>query len=105
MTTKALFRVPVVLSRVNDFMEGTVCGKWTCTFGPDHSLQWLSETCGGTELLLPAPVRPHRARRGQPLLLQALEIGFLYVRIEGQSFTGEFYDAAGTLLFTRTFTK
>ena len=100
--------VPVVNGQgVKDFMEGTVCGNVDVYIsGHDHSLQWLSDTCGGTELLLSGAGATTTELDGDnAYYFEALQIGFLYVRIEGNSFTGEFYDAAGALLFTRTFTK
>ena len=32
-------------------------------------------------------------------------VGFLWVEIDGEQFTGEFYDKAGQLLYRRCFTR
>ena len=39
------------------------------------------------------------------LFLCILELGFLYVRIENNTLTAEFINAAGQVVFTRTLTK
>jgi tartrate-resistant acid phosphatase type 5 len=100
--------IPVVNGQgVKDFMEGIVCGNVDVYIsGHDHSMQWLSDTCGGTELILSGAGATTTELGGDNgYYFEALQIGFLYVRIEGNSFTGEFYDEAGTMLFTRTITK
>ena len=44
-------------------------------------------------------------RGNHTLYEDASKTGFLYVDIDGDTFTGEFHDSQGALDFTNTFTK
>jgi hypothetical protein len=100
---------------VRDFLEGSVCGRADVYLsGHDHNLQWLQSTCtrpgsnihtellvsgGGastTDLDTPPRNRYH---------WQADSLGFVYVVIQGNTFTGTFYNGNGVAQFTRTLTK
>jgi hypothetical protein len=92
---------------VKDFLEDIVCSRvdvYIC--GHDHSRQWLTDKCQGTELIVSGGGASTTDLPGSnPTHYQSDEIGFLYVTIEGRRFTGEFIDANGTVNFTRTFMK
>jgi 3',5'-cyclic AMP phosphodiesterase CpdA len=92
---------------VKDFMEEVICGKvdlYLC--GHDHSRQYLGETCKGTELVVSgAGAKATRLNEKNPSRFQSLEVGFLYVRIEGNTLTAEFVDGEGKADFTRVLTR
>jgi hypothetical protein len=92
---------------VKDLLDGSVCGKADVYIaGHDHSKQWLSDTCSGTQLLLSGGgASTTELNNKNPTHFQSDQIGFLYVVIDGNSFTGEFYTADGTLEFQKTITK
>ncbi len=92
---------------VKDLADDVICGEVDFYIsGHDHSLQWLQDTCAGTELIVSGGGASTTELEGDnPSYFESLSLGFLYVRIEGNSFTGEFYDTTGTLLFSRTVTK
>jgi tartrate-resistant acid phosphatase type 5 len=92
---------------VKSFLEKSVCGKadvYLC--GHDHSRQWLLSTCGGTELIVSGGGANTTELPGsQPTHYQSRTSGFLYVVIEGDAFTGTFYDAAGVANYSRTLAR
>ena len=99
---------PINGEKVKSFLETSVCGKvdvYLC--GHDHSRQWLTPTCAGTELIVSGaggggltPVDQKNAS-----YWQSDQLGFLYVVVQGRTFTGTFYSASGAVEFTRTITK
>jgi hypothetical protein len=92
---------------VKDFFEAAICGRvdaYLC--GHDHSRQWLTETCNGTELAVSgAGASTTDLPGGNSTRFQASTRGFLYVRIQGRTLTAEFVSSAGAVEFTRTITK
>jgi hypothetical protein len=92
---------------VKTFMEEIVCGKADLYLsGHDHSRQWLMTTCQGTELIVSgAGASVTELGGSNPFHFQNLELGFVYVLIDGRRLTAEFIDATGKLEFTRTITK
>jgi hypothetical protein len=100
--------VPIVNGAgVKDLLDSVVCGKVDLYIsGHDHSLQWLEESCQGTELLVSGGGSTNTDLPGQnPSFYQSAKTGFLYVQITGKSLIGEFYDAQGKLEYSRTLTK
>ncbi|MBK9261664.1 MAG: metallophosphoesterase [Polyangiaceae bacterium] len=101
--------VPIVNGKgVKDLLDDVVCGKvdlYLC--GHDHSMQWLQPKCGSnTELVISgAGASTSELKGGNPVHFESLDIGFFYVVIEDNVLTGQFYNAAGEVLFTRTITK
>lgn len=95
---------------VKSFFEDHVCGIGQVYFsGHDHSRQWLDEPTAlcGTELIVSgagATVTSIQDRGNKAFYEDATEVGFLYVVVDGDTFTGEFYDGDGALDFSRTFT-
>lgn len=96
---------------MKDFFDAHVCGLGQVYFaGHDHSRQWLNEPGAlcGTELIVSgagASTTELRDRGNAAFYEDADEEGFLYVDVDGDRFTGAFYDGDGNLDFTRTFTK
>jgi len=92
---------------VKSFLEGIVCGKTDVYFcGHDHSLQWLTDTCSGTELIVSGAGSQTTSVNGtNPVRFEAADPGFVYVRIEGRTLTATIIDSAGRDRFTRTVTK
>jgi hypothetical protein len=100
--------VPIVNGKgVKDLLDTSVCGKVDVYIsGHDHSLQWMTGTCQGTELLVSGGGASNTDMPGKnPTHYQGAHLGFLYVVIKGKTFTGEFIDAQGNVKFTRTITK
>jgi hypothetical protein len=98
---------PVDGSAVKSFLEGTVCGKVDVYLsGHDHSQQWLNETCMGTELAVSgAGAKTTELKGSNASLFQSIELGFLYIVIDGKKLTAEFVDGAGAIEFTHVITK
>ena len=98
---------PVDGSAVKSFLEGTVCGNVDVYLsGHDHSQQWLNETCKGTELAVSgAGAKTTTLPGSNPQLFQSIELGFLYIVIDGKKLTAEFVDSTGAIEFTHVITK
>lgn len=102
-------------SGVKRFVDEQVCGRADFYIdGHDHEREWLSKTCtkGGstinTQFIVSgggADVNGFDGAGAVPYYWRSENSGFLYVVIDGHSFTGTFYSADGVAEFTRTFTK
>jgi hypothetical protein len=69
-------------------------------------MQWLSDTCAGTELAVAGTGASTTALEGaQPAYFESETLGFLFVEIDGNTLTADFIDTTGASLFTRTLTK
>lgn len=96
---------------VKDFFDDNVCGISQVYFaGHDHSRQWLNEPSAlcGAELIVSgagASTTELRDRGNTAFFEDADKVGFLYVVVDGDTFTGEFRDGDGELDYTRTFTR
>ncbi len=100
---------------VREFVDEIVCGKadvYLC--GHDHTREWIQSTCTSagssinTEIIVSgggASVTPFEGPGENPFYWRASSSGFLYVVIEGRTFTGTFYNDQGVAEFTRSFTK
>jgi hypothetical protein len=102
------FNLPFVTGEsVKEFMEEAVCGKvdvYIC--GHDHNIQWLEPTCGTEFIVSGAGSKSEGLPGSNPAFFGMPETeGFLWVEIADDTFTGEFYDSAGALLYTRSFAK
>jgi predicted phosphodiesterase len=92
------------------FYDDVVCG--TADFlitGHDHSRQWLDEPeelCGAELIVSGAGAKTTEihANGNQAFFEDASEPGFLYVVVDEDSVTGQFYDQDGSLDFERTVT-
>jgi hypothetical protein len=96
---------------MKSFFDAHMCGLGQVYFaGHDHSRQWLNEPGAlcGTEMIVSgagAKTTEIRDRGNAAFYEDAGEVGFLYVDVDGDRFTGAFYDGDGNVDFTRTFTK
>jgi tartrate-resistant acid phosphatase type 5 len=92
---------------VKELLDGTACGATDVYIsGHDHSLQWLSATCGGTALIVSGNGASATTLPGtNPAHYQSVELGFLYVVIRGNTFESSFIDLNGNVAFARTLTK
>lgn len=100
--------VPVYNGKgVKAFLDEAVCGKADVYLsGHDHSRQWLVPRCGSTELIVSGAGSSRSSLPGtNPTAYQSLGLGFLYVVIDGRTFTATFYDDQGAANFTRTLTR
>lgn len=102
-------------AQVKSFVEEKVCGRADVYLsGHEHIMEWLKPTCtrpgssNNTELIIsgagssptgfPSPARHEDRWRGDGL-------GFLYVVITSDAFTGTFYGPDGQSLFSRSIHK
>ena len=103
----AIADVPLGVA-VEDFMNDHICGQVDVYIsGHDHNRQWLEPSCG-TEFIVSgaAAKTTELMARGNPTLFEdADDAGFLWVEIEDNCFTGEFYDQNATLQFTHQLCK
>jgi tartrate-resistant acid phosphatase type 5 len=94
---------------VKSFFDDNVCGISQVYFaGHDHSRQWLDEPTAlcGTEMVVSGAGSSTTTiqDRGNKFFYQdAAEVGFMYVVVDGDKFTGEFYDATGAMNYSRSF--
>lgn len=90
-------------------VEGVVCGAADVYIsGHDHNLQWLQPRCGSEFIVSGAGSKttPLRHRDANPLFWESdAHVGFLWVEIDGDRFTGEFYDKHGQLLYSRSHSR
>lgn len=95
---------------MKSFFDANVCGISQVYFsGHDHSRQWINEPSQlcGTEMIVSgagASTTELRDRDNEMYFEDATKPGFLYVTVDGDTFTGEFYDADGNVDYSRTFT-
>jgi tartrate-resistant acid phosphatase type 5 len=92
---------------VKELIDAAVCSRADFYIsGHDHSLQWLSATCSGTELIVSGTGASPTSLPGvNPAHYQSVKLGFLYAVISGNTFTGSFIDVDGKVEFTRTVSK
>src|SRR5690606_20769826 len=98
---------PINGKGVKSFFDEVVCGKVDLYLsGHDHSRQWLNESCKGTELAVSgAGAKATELPGKNATLFQSLELGFLYIVIDGKKLTAEFVDENGNVEFTHTMQK
>ena len=100
--------VPIVNGEgVKDLIDTTICGKVDVYLsGHDHSLQWLTDTCQGTELIVSGSgASPTDLPGKNASHYQGAHLGFVYIVISGKTFTAEFVDETGAVKYSRTITK
>lgn len=98
---------PNLGSTVKSFIENDVCGKVDFYLsGHDHSRQWLSTSCSGTELIVSGGGADATAvtARNAAHFSQG-NSGFLYFTVDEKTATGTFVDADGNENFSRTLSK
>lgn len=89
------------------FASSEMCGKVDVYFcGHDHSLQWPVSPCPGTEFIVSgASGKTSSIDGSRDTYFESAQLGFMYVEIVGDDFTGTFYDTGGNELFKRSFTR
>jgi hypothetical protein len=92
---------------VKTLLEDTVCGTTDLYLsGHDHSLQYLVGTCAGAELIVSGAGASTTELPGENIAwYQSLELGFLYVVIEGDTLTVQFIGTDGVVDYTKTIQK
>ncbi len=92
---------------VKSFAEEVVCGHADLYLsGHDHSRQWLSEPCGGTEFVVSGTgSSPTRLGGTNTTRFQSAALGFVYIVIDGKNLTAEMVETDGSTSFSRTLTK
>jgi hypothetical protein len=94
---------------VKDFFDAHVCGISQVYFaGHDHSRQWIKEPTAlcGTEMIVSgagASTTEIQDRGNEVYYEDASKVGFMYVVVDGDTFTGEFHDGNGALDYSRSF--
>ncbi len=92
---------------MKEALEAAVCGKvdlFLC--GHDHNLQWLADTCGGTELIVSGAAGKSSSLEGEnEALFEDDVLGFFWVEVSADELTGVFYDDFGEELYRRTLQK
>lgn len=91
---------------LESFFDASLCGNIDVFFaGHDHDLEWLEPVCG-TEFIISGAASETRDVGGDnPTFFEASTLGFMWVELDGRTFTGVFYDDTGTELYRRTFQK
>ncbi len=88
---------------VRDFLEEHICGRVDLYLSAhDHSRQFLTETCRGTELAISgAGAKPTAIRDRHPARFASSEPGFVDVRTDGGRLVVSFVDVEGRVNFQR----
>ena len=93
--------------KVKSFAEDIWCGKVDLYLsGHDHNLQWLNQSCAGTQIIVSGSGASTTPLRGNnPVLFQQSTPGFLYVTIKGNKLSGQFVDSNGEIIFSHDILK
>jgi hypothetical protein len=93
--------------QVKAFAEEVYCGVADLYLaGHDHTRQWMTDTCNGTHLALSGAGATSTALPGaNATKFQSVDLGFLYVVIDGPKLTAEFVNGANVVEFTTTLEK
>lgn len=88
------------------FFEDNLCGQVDVYFcGHDHHLEWLEPTCGTEFIISGAGAKLRGVGGSNPDFYAASQLGFMWVEIDGNTFTGVYYDDNGDELYRRSFQK
>lgn len=89
-----------------DFVDQYVCGEMDAYLcGHDHVLEWLQPTCGTEFLLSGSGASSYSIVGTNPTYFDDNSPGFLWIELDGNQFTGVFYDQNATELYRGSFTK
>jgi hypothetical protein len=97
--------VPIVNGKgVKSFLEDHVCGKVDHYLaGHDHSQQWLTATCKGTQLVVSgAGSSVTTVTNTNPAALGSIEPGFVYYHVTRDVVTAQFITDKDAVLYTGT---
>jgi hypothetical protein len=90
------------------FVESNLCGNVDVYFsGHDHDLEWVQSDCNGTQFIVSGGggAGLYGIQGSNPDLYANSTHGFLWVELDGDTFTGVFYDDQGNELYRHSFTK
>ncbi len=91
---------------VATFFADHLCGEVDVYLsGHDHSLQWLEPSCGVQLLVSGGGFAGSSLLGTNPTSFEDATAGFLWVELDGNTFTGVFYDRTGAELYRSSFTK
>jgi hypothetical protein len=91
---------------IEDFFDDHLCGEVDVYLsGHDHSLQWLADATCAELIVSGAGAAVTTLPGSNASRYQDPSLGFLYVEIVGDSFTGQFIGADGSVLYERTLVK
>ncbi len=93
---------------IKDFMDDYLCGQvdlYLC--GHDHSRQWLEPTCGTEFIVSGAGAKTSDFEdRGNAVRFEDYDDeGFMWIELNGNTLTGEFWNKNGTLDYSHSYTK
>ena len=97
--------VPVASGRrLRRFLDDVVCGKADVYLSAhDHTREWMTETCKGTELVVSgAGARPRPIVSRRPARFTSGALGYFALSAGPTALTGELLDEAGRVDFART---
>ena len=94
---------------MKDFFDAYICGTADVYLaGHDHALQWLERPAGcDTEMIVAGGggAGTYPIVGSNAAYYEDSSNGFLWVELDGNQFTGVFYDETGAEVYRRTFTK
>jgi len=94
---------------MKDFFDAYICGTADVYLaGHDHALQWMERPAGcDTEMIVAGGggAGTYPIVGSNPAYYEDSSNGFLWVELNGNQFTGVFYDETGAEVYRRTFTK
>jgi hypothetical protein len=89
---------------MKEALDTAVCGRvdlYLC--GHDHNLQWLAESCEGTELVVSGSAgKSSSLYGGNDTLFEEDTLGFFWAEVTPERFTGVFFDSLGRELYRHT---
>ncbi len=93
---------------IKDFTEANLCGEVDFYLaGHDHSRQWLSDTCEGTQFIVSgAGSKTSELLGSQPVQFEDVASeGFQWFEVRGNTLTVQFWNADGVLEHEGTVVK
>jgi tartrate-resistant acid phosphatase type 5 len=91
---------------LRDFVDANLCGNIDVYFaGHDHDLQWLEPSCGIEHIVSGAGSSLRDLGGSNPTRFETATLGFMWVELQGTTFTGVFYDSDGTELYRHVLLK
>ncbi|APS00748.1 metallophosphoesterase [Pajaroellobacter abortibovis] len=93
--------------RMREAFEDWICGKVDIYLaGHDHNLQWIKETCKGTQLIVSGAGSEATHLPGQnEVNFQSDKLGFVFIAIEDTQLKVEFINAQGETSYAQLLTK
>ncbi len=94
-------------ARVKSFYDDVICGNADLHLsGHDHSRQWMTETCKGTEFAVSGSgATSTTVSTANKTRFQSAGLGFLYITVDPSHLHAEFVNSEGVTEFTRDLSK